>query len=335
MQPLPPKPQGFSRITVIKVNSIIPVNNAKKPRIPAATETNASFVSFVTIILAIVRSSFRAGITTTTLKPDSNPLLEVLCRCLRMMLRLKDVCGIFGGSMSLKAAVLAGGAGTRLYPLTAYVPKTLIPIGSRYVIEFVIDYLKQHGINEIVMLVSESECELVRNHLGDGSRFGVRVEYSVAERIGTAGALGTAADLLGERFVAYYGDVLTDMDLRAMTEFHTERKAVCTIAMSTAVPIEYGVARVQDDGRISYFEEKPVLKEYPISMGIHVLEKEVLSYCKPNTDLAHDVIPNLLRDRKAVYAYLTDKRHYDIGTFKSLEKVRTFLEEKRTLFNKK
>jgi len=232
----------------------------------------------------------------------------------------------------LKAAILAGGAGTRLYPITAYVPKTLIPIGSRYVIEYVIDYLKQHGIHDIVMLVSSNEYELIRNHLGDGARFGVAVEYSVAERIGTAGALGAAAGFLGDRFLAYYGDVLTDMDLRAMIAFHTERKAVCTIAMSTAVPIEYGVARVEGDGRITYFEEKPVLKEYPVSMGIHVLEKEILSYCRPSTDLAHDVIPRLLSDRKPVYAYLTDKRHYDIGTFKSLEEVRALLEQKRPLF---
>ena len=199
-------------------------------------------------------------------------------------------------------------------------------------IECVIDYLKQHGIHDIVMLVSSNEYELIRNHLGDGARFGVAVEYSVAERIGTAGALGAAAGLLGDRFVAYYGDVLTDMGLRAMIEFHAERNAFCTIAMSTTVPIEYGVARVQEDGRITYFEEKPVLKEYPVSMGIHVLEKEVLSYCKPNTDLAHDVVPKLLRDRKRVYAYLTDKRHYDIGTFKSLDEARTLLDQKRALF---
>ena len=80
----------------------------------------------------------------------------------------------------MKAAILAGGAGTRLYPITTYVPKTLLPLGNRYVIEYVIDYLKRHGITEIVMLVSGSEFELVRNHLGDGARYGIKVQYSVA-----------------------------------------------------------------------------------------------------------------------------------------------------------
>jgi mannose-1-phosphate guanylyltransferase/phosphomannomutase len=234
--------------------------------------------------------------------------------------------------ITVKAAILAGGAGTRLYPITTYVPKTLLPIGNRYVIEYIIEYLKRYDVTEIVMLVSDSEFELVRNHLGDGVRYGVRIEYSVAERIGTAGALGVASSLLGDRFIVYYGDVLTEMDLKEMIGFHVDKKATCTIAMSTSVPIDYGVARVAEDGRVTYFEEKPILKEYPISMGIHVLEKEALSYCKPKTDLAHDVIPQLVKDGNGVYAYLTEKRHYDIGTFKTLEEVRELLESNRALF---
>ncbi len=231
----------------------------------------------------------------------------------------------------MKAAILAGGAGTRLYPITAYVPKVLIPVAGRYVIEYVIDYLKTNGIQEVVLLVSNNELQLLKNHLDDGKRFGVSVEYSVAERIGTAGALGAARELLGDTFVVYYGDVLTDMDLRAMINFHSAKNATCTIAMSTAVPFEYGVAKVAGDGRITYFQEKPVLTEYPVSMGIHVLGSDALAYCLPNTDLAQHVIPRLLADHKPVFAYVTQKRHYDIGTFKSLEEVRVLFEQQRTL----
>jgi len=74
----------------------------------------------------------------------------------------------------MKAAILAGGAGTRLYPITTYVPKPLLPIGNRYVIEYIIEYLKRYDVTEIVMLVSESEFELVRNHLGNGARYGAK-----------------------------------------------------------------------------------------------------------------------------------------------------------------
>ena len=234
----------------------------------------------------------------------------------------------------MKAAILAGGAGTRLYPLTSYVPKSLIPIGSRYVIEYIIDYLKQHGIKDLVLLISDKESQLLANQLGDGSRFGVKVEYSVAERLGTAGALDASRELLGDRFVVYYGDVLTSMDLSAMMRFHEENRPACTLAMSTSVPIEYGVARVDAGGRVSYFEEKPVLKEYPVSMGIDILEHEVLAYCKPHTDIAKDVIPRLVKEGKPVYAYLTEKRHYDIGTFKALEEVKQLI-DKGTIFENK
>jgi NDP-sugar pyrophosphorylase family protein len=122
------------------------------------------------------------------------------------------------------------------------------------------------------------------------------------------------------------------MDLRAMLEFHLSRKAFCTLAMSTSVPIEYGIARVAQDGRLTYFEEKPVLKEYPVSMGIYTFEREALAYCRPHTDIAQDVIPRLMLEQKPVFAYLTRQRHYDIGTFKSLEEARALLEHKRNLF---
>jgi NDP-sugar pyrophosphorylase family protein len=232
----------------------------------------------------------------------------------------------------VKAAILAGGAGTRLYPLTSYVPKSLIPLGSRYVIEYIIDYLKHHGIADLVMLISENESKLLRNHLGDGARFGVRLEYSVADRIGTAGALGAAGNLLGDNFVVYYGDVLTEMDLKPMIQFHNDRESVCTIAMSTAVPMEYGIAKVSANGRVTFFQEKPVLQEYPVSMGIYLCRNEVLPYCKPNSDLSQDIIPKLLRDGRPVFAYLTEKRHYDIGTFKNLEEVRALIEESKATF---
>jgi mannose-1-phosphate guanylyltransferase len=232
----------------------------------------------------------------------------------------------------LKAAILAGGAGTRLYPITAYVPKSLIPIGSRYVIEYILEYLKHYNVRDIVMLISAKESDLLRNHLGDGKRFGVNIEYSVAERIGTAGALGAAASLLGDRFLVYYGDVLTDMNLAEMIEFHESMRATCTIAMTTSVPMEYGVARVADDGRVTYFEEKPILKEYPISMGILICNRDVLPYCTPNTDISHEVVPQLLKDEKPVFAYLTSKRHYDIGTFKNLEEARTLVEQYKGSF---
>ena len=99
------------------------------------------------------------------------------------------------------------------------------------------------------------------------------MEYSVAERIGTAGALGAAKDILGRQVPRILRRCSNRHGPAGMITFHNAKNSVCTIAMSTSVPIEYGVARVADDGRVTYFQEKPVLKEYPVSMGIHVLDK--------------------------------------------------------------
>jgi mannose-1-phosphate guanylyltransferase len=84
--------------------------------------------------------------------------------------------------IAVNVEILAAGVGTRLYPITPYVPKALLPIGNRYVIEHIIEYLKPYGISEIVMLVSNSEFELVQIHLGDGTRYGMRIEYSVGSK---------------------------------------------------------------------------------------------------------------------------------------------------------
>ena len=122
------------------------------------------------------------------------------------------------------------------------------------------------------------------------------------------------------------------MNLADMIHFHEANNAVCTVAMSTSVPMDYGIAKVADDGRVRHFEEKPVLKEYPVSMGILLFEKEAMKYCRPNTDISRDVLPQLLKDGKPVFAYLTEKRHYDIGTFKALEEVRAMVEQSRAPF---
>jgi len=229
----------------------------------------------------------------------------------------------------LKAAILVGGAGTRLYPLTTYVPKALIPIGGKPLIDHIIDYLSRHGINEIILLTSSEDHSAISNHLDRGYARDVTLSYDVRERIGTAGAIGAASPKLSDTFVIYYGDVLVDFDLRAMATFHKEHQAALTIALSKSVPIEYGVAQLSTDGRVTYFKEKPVLPEYPVSMGVYIAEPTILPYCKPQTDLSNDVIPQLLQDGLPVYGYLTERRHYDIGTFRVLEEVRNLFKQPR------
>ncbi|HEV2119320.1 MAG TPA: nucleotidyltransferase family protein [Candidatus Bathyarchaeia archaeon] len=227
--------------------------------------------------------------------------------------------------MQMKAFVLAGGAGTRLSPLTSYVPKGMIPIAGRPFIDYVISYLAGHGIRNIIMLLSDEDSEVYRNHLDDGSKYGVNIGYSISPRTGTANALKEASSHIDSTFLVYYGDVLTNLDLTDMIRFHKEKKATCTVALSTGVRIDYGVGRVDKDGRIEYFEEKPVIKEYPVSIGVCLCEPAVLKYCTTGSDIAANVIPALVAKGEQVYGYLTQEPHHDIGSFKQLDEVKKIL----------
>ncbi len=225
----------------------------------------------------------------------------------------------------MKAFVLAGGAGTRLSPLTTYVPKGMIPIGGKPFIDYVISYLAQHGIRSVVMLLSDEDSEVFRNHLDDGSKFGVKIGYSISPRTGTASAIKDAAGLVDGTFLVYYGDVLTTLDLTGMIRFHQEKKAVCTVALSIGVRMDYGVGRVDSEGRVQYFEEKPVLSDYPVSIGVYLCEPKVLSYCSAGSDLAGDVLPSLVKKGEPVYGFITKEPHHDIGSFKQLNEAKEIL----------
>lgn len=155
----------------------------------------------------------------------------------------------------------------------------------------------------------------------------MNISYSVGERHGTASALVDARRLLDSTFILYYGDVLTDFNLRNMIGFHKRKHADCTLALSRSVPIDYGVGRVTKAGRVVYFEEKPVLKEYPVSMGIHIFEPCILNYCRSAKDIARDVIPRLIKDQRRVFGYCTEKRHHDLGSFKHLIEIKAMFEK--------
>jgi mannose-1-phosphate guanylyltransferase/phosphomannomutase len=229
--------------------------------------------------------------------------------------------------ITLKAAILVGGAGTRLSPLTTYVPKAMIPLGGKLVIDHILDFLTRYAVRDVVLLTSTEDYPAISNYLRDGSYRGMKVEYDVRDRVGTAGALGAASSHFSETFLIYYGDVLLDFDLSAEIKFHKDHNATLTITLSKSVPIEYGVAQMEPDGRVKFFKEKPVLPEYPVSTGIFVAEPSILRYCLPGTDLSSDVIPHLLEDKLPVYGFAIESRHYDIGTFKTLEEVAKLMKQ--------
>lgn len=219
----------------------------------------------------------------------------------------------------MKAVLMAGGFGTRIQPLTINLPKPMIPLINRPIMEHIVDLLKKHGINELVLLLYH-QPELIKNYFGDGSEFGVRITYvTPLEDFGTAGAVKAAAKYLDERFLIISGDLLTDFDLGEALAYHEEKKAAATITLTSVKdPLQFGVVITDKEGRITKFLEKPGWGEVfsdTINTGIYILEPEVLDLIPEGTnrDWAKDVFPKMLEDRAPLYGCKLSGYWADIG----------------------
>jgi len=220
----------------------------------------------------------------------------------------------------VKAVILVGGEATRLRPLTPDVPKAMVPILNTSFLEYVFDYLKGHAVDEIVITQSQF-AQPIYDYFGDGGGFGLKLHYAVEEtQLGTAGALKNAAEFLDDTFLGLNGDVLTDLDLSAMIDFHHRHRAKATIALTpVADPTQYGVVETDAAGRVSRFLEKPRPEEVTTNMinaGSYVLEPEVLDWVPPATrvSIERETFPALLGAGEPVYAYTSDAYWIDIGT---------------------
>ena len=218
----------------------------------------------------------------------------------------------------MQALILAGGEGTRLRPLTTTVPKPVVPLVDRPFIRFMIDWLHQHGVDDVVMSCGHLASG-VRNVLGDGSALGVKLRYVEEPRpLGTGGALKYAEPLLGDRFLMLNGDVLTDLDLTAQIEQHERTGARATLALTPVEdPSAYGLVRTRDGGEVTEFVEKPApdqIDTHNISAGAYVLERSVLDLLEAEqpASIERDVFPRLVGD--GLYGYVSDGYWLDIGT---------------------
>ena len=151
----------------------------------------------------------------------------------------------------MKAVIMAGGEGTRLRPLTSNAPKPMLPLVNKPMMEHIVELLKSHGFDEIVVTVAFM-ANAIRNHFGDGSELGVSMVYATEESpLGTAGSVRNAMEHLTERFLVISGDVLTDIDLTALVRFHEEREAMATIGLAHVEnPLEFGIVITHEDGSI-------------------------------------------------------------------------------------
>jgi mannose-1-phosphate guanylyltransferase len=218
----------------------------------------------------------------------------------------------------MQALILAGGEGTRLRPLTSTVPKPVVPLVDRPFIRFMLDWLHTHGVDDVVMSCGHLASG-VRNVLGDGSAFGLRLRYVEEPRpLGTGGALKFAEPLLAERFLMLNGDVLTDIDLTAQIEQHERTGATATLALTPVEdPSAYGLVRTRKSGEVTEFVEKPAPDQIDtnnISAGAYVLERSVLELLEAEqpASIERDVFPRLVGE--GLYGYASDAYWLDIGT---------------------
>jgi mannose-1-phosphate guanylyltransferase len=218
----------------------------------------------------------------------------------------------------MQALILVGGEGTRLRPLTSTVPKPVVPLVDRPFISYVLDWLREHGVDDVVMSCGFLAAG-VRNVLGDGAAYGVRLRYVEEPRpLGTGGALKFAESLLDERFFMLNGDVLSDLDLSAQLAQHERTGARGTLALiAVDDPSGYGLVRLRDDNAIQEFVEKPSPDQIDtdlINAGAYVLDREIVSLIPPQTSFSieRDVFPELVGD--GLFGFPGDGYWLDIGT---------------------
>jgi mannose-1-phosphate guanylyltransferase len=236
----------------------------------------------------------------------------------------------------MRAMILAAGLGTRLRPITYGMPKPMVPVLNRPVMEHIARLLARHGFGEAIANLHWFP-ELIEGHFGDGSAFGIELSYSREEQLlGTSGGVLKAADFLGDSFLVISGDALTDIDLAAMREFHESHDGIATLATKRVTDTtQFGVAITDAEGRIQGFQEKPDPAEALSDLancGIYMFRSEIFDFFpEPGTalvagpddppgfaDWATDVFPALLEGDVPFYSHEIDAYWNDIGNLEEL-----------------
>lgn len=221
--------------------------------------------------------------------------------------------------VDVQAVIMAGGEGSRLRPLTGNLPKPMLPVANRPLMEHIVLLLKQHGVTDVVATV-QFLSSVIRNYFGDGSDLGVSLSYSTEEvPLGTAGSVCAARDLLDGTFLVISGDALTDLDLTSVVEFHRRKGAAATLVLKRMKdPLEFGIVMTDEEGRIERFLEKPTWGQVftdTINTGIYVIEPEVLDLIPPDQsyDFSSELFPLMLDKGLPLFGYVTDDYWTDVG----------------------
>ncbi|MBU0762540.1 MAG: NTP transferase domain-containing protein [Candidatus Altiarchaeota archaeon] len=222
-----------------------------------------------------------------------------------------------------KALILAGGKGTRMRPLTYEMPKPMIPLKGKPLIQHIMELCRKYEIREIILSVGYMG-EKIRDHFGDGSHLGLDIKYvEEKEELGTAGPLNLARKYIDGPFLMFNGDVLSDIDLSEMISFHTGQKATATISLTQVADTSaFGVARLNGNKIVGFIEKpKEGEKSKLINAGVYILEPEILEYIPEGRSmLEKDVFPKLSSEGK-LFGYPFSGQWFDTGTPEAYERA--------------
>ena len=230
----------------------------------------------------------------------------------------------------MQAVILAGGKGSRLKPFTNTIPKPLVPVGDRAILEIILLQLKRAGVSEVIMAVNHM-AHLIRAFFGDGKAFGLRIRYSEEkEPLGTAGPLRLIQGL-EEHFLVLNGDVLTSIDYGAMYQQHVGAGRCATLATyRKTLAIDLGVLNIAD-GLLQDYVEKPV-KEFIVSMGIYVFHRSVVDQLPEGRFDLPDLVMRLKQTGTPVHCFSGDYYWLDVGRVDDYEKACEIFEQRRSEF---
>jgi len=233
----------------------------------------------------------------------------------------------------LKAVILAGGRGTRLAPYTYVLPKPMMPIGDRTILEILLRQMKRAGINQVVLTVGHL-AGLMQAFFQDGQQFDLDITYSFEPKpLGTAGPLALVPDL-NNTFLVSNGDILTLLDINDFTEFHHQHGGICTIATHERKHhVDLGVIEQNDDEfLITGYIEKPTL-DYKVSMGLYIFEPEVLQYIPKDEYLDFpDLVLKLIEAGEHVIGYPYTGYWMDLGNPEDYTQATNDFNKMRTQF---
>jgi NDP-mannose synthase len=225
--------------------------------------------------------------------------------------------------MRMKAVILAGGLGTRLRPFTDVLPKPLLPLGEKSLMEIQIHALREYGFTEI-FIATNYMSDYVETFLGDGSKHGVRLYFSREEKpLGTCGPLSLLKNSLTEPFILMNGDILTKLDFGKLYEYATGRDSIMTVGTKLIItPFRFGNVQVDAEDCIVGIEEKPDLK-FEILAGIYCMKPSIFNFIPANEYFGIDtLLVQLIREKRKVSRYLIHEYWLDIGQEEDYSKAR-------------